>query len=109
MRRPDDLIQYHLDHPEDFGPGPHELAKWIEYMEETEAAAVDAADKIIASLGDDDDDEPICKYKTCPEEMQEFERKTKWLDWVAGLSHGLMGVAVVWLLWQQYVIWEATK
>ncbi len=65
----------------------------------------------IEELSEAADGERDCKYKSCPEEQAELKeqmKRTRWIDYAGGLGQGLTSVGVIWLLYQQWVIWKAT-
>jgi hypothetical protein len=60
-------------------------------------------EELEAEAEGDPDAEPVCKYKSCPEEQHELaerQKRTRWLDYAAGLAQGLTTVGVIWLLIQ---------
>ncbi len=84
----------------------HVAREWAKLLDERDARIQELEAET------DTETEPVCKYKTCPEEQREAELRVplreKVLTWAAGIAQGFTAGAVIWLLYQQWVIWKST-
>lgn len=70
---------------------------------------IDELRKTIDALAEADSQDRRCKYEPCPEGEHAEKTRGKILDYGAGLAQGLTTVGVIWLLYQQRVIWAASR
>ena len=66
------------------------------------SATIDELRATIEELTEAGEGERHCKYEPCPDQRQGPSRRAKALDYLGGITQGVITVAVIWLLTREY-------